>query len=100
MTNTIVASKRLVEYGTKHKETPDYLGLDDILNREVTILSVQWFQGSFGRYAVMTVQDGYNQLKVRSGASLVVDALEDAEFNQAFPVLVTFIRRGRTYRFS
>ena len=100
MTETMVTQKRLVEYGKLHKEMPDFLSLDDVLGREVTVLALQWFEGSFGRYVVMTVQDGDKQVKVRTGASLVVDALEDAEFNQALPVLVTFTKRGRTYRFS
>jgi len=92
--------KRLADYGKLHKESPEYLSLDDILDHEVVVKDVEWFEGTFGKYAVMVVDDKGKEVKVRSGASLVVDALMDADFQNAFPLAVTFHKRGRTYRFS
>ena len=100
MRKQIEGVKRLVEYGQLHKESPDYLRLEDVEGRDIVILSVEWFRGDFGDYAVMTVQDGDEQIKVRTGATLVCDALEDAEKQQAFPLAVTFKRSGRTWRFA
>jgi len=92
--------KRLVDYGHLHKDAPDYNRLDDIAGRDVVIQEVDWFEGDFGAYVIMTVLDEDEPVKVRTGAKLVLDALADAEANEAFPLLVCFQRRGRTWRFA
>jgi len=91
--------KRLTDYGELHKVTPDYLTLDDIQGREVVIGSVEWFEGDYGTYVVMSCELDDEAVKVRTGAKLVLDALVDADANEAFPLLVRFTRRGRTWRF-
>lgn len=92
--------KRLVEYGTLHTQKPDYERLEDIEGRDVVITEVEWFEGDYGQYCIMTIVDGDDTSRVRTGAMLVVDALADAEANGAFPLAVRFKRRGRTWRFS
>ena len=91
--------KRLSEYGQLHKEAPDFLRLEDVAGRDIVITEVQWYEGDFGPYVVMTVVDEDETVKVRTGATLVLDALADAEANNAFPLVARFRRRGRTWRF-
>ncbi|MBU1173026.1 MAG: hypothetical protein KKD44_25980 [Proteobacteria bacterium] len=91
---------RLAQYGSLHKEKPDFDTLDDIQGHDVLVTGVEWFEGDFGQYVIMSVVDGDDEIKVRTGAMLVVDALTDAEANDAFPLAVTFKRRGRTWRFA
>ena len=91
--------KRLAQYGTLHKEKPDYDRLEDVAGHEVVITEVQWFEGDYGEYVIMTVVDGDDTIKVRTGATLIVDALTDVVAQEALPVAATFVRRGRTWRF-
>lgn len=92
--------KRLTDYGTLHKEAPDYLMVDDILRQEVVITAAEFHLGEFDRYVIMTVVLGDEEVKVRTGGKFVVDALDDVVANDAFPVRTTFVKRGRSIRFA
>ena len=88
---------RLTDYADlQGAEAP--LRLGDILDQEVTVTEVRFFQAEFGRCAIMTVIDENGEiLRVMCGGFLVVDALEHAAEANAFPLDVTFSKRERTW---
>ena len=90
--------RRLGVYGTLSKEPPDYLRIEDIEHQEVTITGVEFTRGDYGEYAMFTIATPEGERKVRSGAKLVVDALKDAQAQEAFPVVAFFKKHGRTWR--
>jgi len=72
--------------------------LGDIEGQPVTVTSVEFRDGDFGHYALMmVVKEGGEHVEVMTGASLVVDALENAEETKAFPVTAVFVKKGRTW---
>lgn len=74
------------------------LRLGDIEELPVTITGVEFRDGDFGHYALMQVVTAAGEhLEVMTGASLVVDALENAEETKAFPCEAVFVKKGRTW---
>jgi hypothetical protein len=100
MSKDVTAVVRLSVFGTKQKDAPIYKSLEDIADKEVTIISVAGLKGDFGNYVVMNIEWKGEVVQVRTGASFVVDALMDVEAQKAFPVLATFHKTGRLWRFE
>jgi hypothetical protein len=74
------------------------LRLDDIMGKTVTILDAEFKTGNFGPYAVMAVDVGDGETQhIMTSAMLVLDALENAAAENAFPVDATFKKRGRVW---
>ena len=88
---------KLLDHALKQAEGLP-LRLDDIAEMPVTIQGVRFNTGQFGVYAVMTIvkPDG-EILDVMTSAMLVIDALEHALDEEAFPAEATFNRKGRTW---
>lgn len=89
--------KRLREYARQQDEGGP-LRLEDVSGKSVVITAVKWNEGDFGQYALMaiTLPSG-ESVEVLTGATLVVDALHNAEAMAAFPCEVLFLKRGRTW---
>ncbi len=88
---------RLVDHARMQAEgTPPKIS--DILDQEVTIRGVKFLSGKFGEYALFEVIDENGEAKwIQTTGMLVIDALKHTEAEEAFPVLVTFKRKDRTY---
>jgi len=88
---------RLVDHAAKQLEgLPGRL--EDITGQEVTIKSVRWSKGNFGPYCVIEVMTAAGEvLDIMTSAMLVMDALEHAEAESAFPCAAKFERHGRTW---
>ena len=100
MSEQTVVSRRLVEYGRKHKEAPQYLHLEDVEDVELTLLGIEKFKGDFGEYVLLHAKKGEDTVTIRTGAELVVDALMDVDAQGLWPVQAVFYRTGRVWRFS
>ncbi len=88
---------RLVEHALKQAEGLP-LRIEDIQDVPVTITGVRFNSGQYGPYAVMTVvKEGGEILDVMTSAMLVLDALENATVQEAFPVEAMFTLKGRTW---
>jgi len=88
---------RLVDHAAKQAEgLPGRL--DNIEGQEVTVNSVRWSSGGFGPYCVMEIVTAEGEvLDIMTSAMLVMDALEHAEQEGAFPSPAKFVRVGRTW---
>ena len=74
------------------------LRLDDIKGKKVTVLSVEFKFGSFGPYAVMEITDENGETQhIMTSAMLILDALENAAAEGAFPIDATFKQKGRCW---
>lgn len=90
--------RRLSDHA-KLQHDGEYFHLDDILDREVEILSAVVLNGKFGKYALLEVNVGAEEpVMVRTTGFIVVDALERANEAHDFPILATFGKNGNTYR--
>jgi len=72
-----------------------YLPITAILNKEVTIHGFTVKDGKFGQFAVMDVTVDAKRVKVATGSSIVLTALQNVEEQQAFPVGATFKKDGQ-----
>ena len=88
---------RLVDHAKKQLAgLPDRL--EDIADQEVTVRNVRWLSGNYGPYCVFEIVDANGEIReIMTGAFLVMDALENADKERAFPCEVTFTRKGRTW---
>jgi hypothetical protein len=100
MSKDVTGVSRLATFGTKQKDAPKYLSLEEIADKDVTIISVAGLKGDFGNYVVMNIEVDGEVAQVRTGASFVVDALMDADAQKAFPVVAKFHKTGRLWRFE
>ena len=74
------------------------LRLDDIAGKTVTVLDAEFKTGNFGTYAVMAIDAGDGETQhVMTSAMLILDALENAAAEGAFPIDATFKKRGRCW---
>jgi len=88
---------KLVTYAEKQKAGRP-LRLEEVSGEEVTIQGVMFTEGRLGRYAVMDiVNNSGEKLQIMTGASLVLDALDNCVKAKAFPATATFRRRGRVW---
>lgn len=72
--------------------------LDDIAEQEVSVVNVRWMQGNFGPYSIIQVVDSNGETQeIMTGAFLIMDALENADKERAFPLQAKFIKKGRTW---
>jgi len=72
--------------------------LDDIAGVEVTITGAGFGNGDFGEYAMIDVVNPEGEtMNIQTSAMMVLDALRHAMEAQAFPLLATFKKRGRTW---
>jgi len=91
---------RLAQYGTIDRNAIAER-LDDIADREVTILGFRVAEGDFGEYAFVDITDESGEKHtVMTGASFVLDALKDAQAKKAFPLNARFTKKGRTWVFE
>ena len=88
---------RLVDHAHKQAEGLP-LRIQDVADQEVTITGCRFNSGQFGPYAVMTVvkADG-EALDIMTSAMLVLDALENVDREEGFPVVAQFTLKGRTW---
>ena len=91
---------KLQDYAEKQKQgVPNKL--DSIEGQPVTVNSVSFNTGRFGTYAVMQVAiNGGEVVPIMTGATLVIDALQHAYAEEAFPLEATFTRKGRVWIIS
>jgi hypothetical protein len=91
---------RLKDYSSFDDST-EVVSLEDIEEREVTIQSVQFVEGSYGKYCFMNVllPEG-NEVRVMTGGRFIIEALEKAQAEGAFPVDATFVKKGRAWLFE
>jgi len=89
--------KSLSEYATLQAET-SRARLEDIADKTVTILEVDFQEGNFGTYVVMVAVDANGEkLLIQTGAMYVLDALEHLQEAGEFPCEATFHLSGRTW---
>lgn len=88
---------RLVDYAERQAQgLPG--SLEELIGQEVTIVDVEFSEGQYGPYAVIHVPDANGEVQIyRTTGFLVIDALEHASAEEAFPCEVTFKKRGRTF---
>ena len=88
---------RLVDHAHKQAEGVP-LRLENIEGLEVTVTEVEFTSGNFGPYMTMKVVNAEGEiLDVMTGATLVLDAMENAVDVDALPCEAKFVRRGRTW---
>jgi len=72
--------------------------LEDLNEQEVTVTGVRWLSGNYGPYCVLETVDSNGEIQeVMTSAFLVMDALENADKEKAFPLTAKFVRKGRTW---
>lgn len=72
--------------------------LEGIEKQEVTINKVRWLTGNYGPYCVMEIINPEGEIQeIMTSAFLVMDALENADKEKAFPLQASFTRVGRTW---
>lgn len=88
---------RLVDHALRQAEGLP-LRLDDIEGKEVTITAVRFNSGEHGPYCCMTtVNEDGEVIEVMTSAMLVLDAMENAEKADAFPLDAKFTKPKRTW---
>jgi hypothetical protein len=87
-------SKRLSSFGGIHAGD-ETLPIDEVEGLELEIKDFTLQKGDFGVYAFIYAKDPNGQeITVRTGAKLIIAALQDAKKQDALPVLATFKKRG------
>lgn len=78
---------------TKHSQS-----LEAVEGQELTLLGFRLVDGNYGPYAFIDAKDeNGNSVIVRTGAFYVLQALEEAKNQNAFPCQAKFVRSGRTW---
>jgi hypothetical protein len=91
---------KLVNYAEKQKQGRP-LRLEEIADEQVVINGVVFTEGRLGRYAVMDIVTvSGEKAQAMSGARLVLDALDHAVEQKAFPCSAVFSKRGRVWVIS
>jgi len=74
------------------------LRLDDIVDKEVTVIDFRLATGSYGEYAFVDVAiPGKGTVPVITGATFVISALKAAKEANVLPIPAKFVKRGRTW---
>lgn len=85
---------RLASFGGIHAGS-DTVPIDDVEGLELNVKDFTIQKGDFGVYAMIYVTDPNGEdLTVRTGAKLILAALQEAKKAGALPVLATFKKRG------
>jgi hypothetical protein len=75
--------------------------LDDIAGQEVTVTGFRVAPGKYGDFAFLDVVLATGEsLLVMSGGMFVLDALIDAKNADAFPLQVSFHKKGKAWMFE
>jgi len=70
--------------------------IDIIANIQVTVHAAEIIEGAYGPLANMDVELPSGQrIVVRTGAKIILEALERAIALNEFPLLATFVKKGR-----
>lgn len=88
---------KLSEYGSINS-SKNVKKMDEVEGKPLTIEGFSTVEGDYGEYAMIKVKDAEgSEFTVMTGASLIIEALEDVKAKNAFPVDATFIKRGRAW---
>jgi hypothetical protein len=94
MSEKAAEPKRLSSFGGIHSGD-ETVPIDDVEGLELLIKDFQLQKGDFGVYAFIYATDPNGMdITVRTGAHLIVEALQDAKKQSALPVYATFKKRG------
>lgn len=86
---------RLSEY-KRFDESKQFERLDDVADREMTLLSWVYQEGNYGEYAVLSLQDEAGNLHiVATGAKVVLDTLHQVQDFPPDGLQVKFTKKGR-----
>ena len=91
---------RLSDFG-KSGNGVDWLHLEDVLNKELSIIEAEAREGEHGTYVIFVATDEAGEvLTVMTGASAVVPALLKVMQQEAFPVNDCFAKQGKRFVFA
>lgn len=91
------STKRLSSYGD-FDSFGNSISADDVEGDELTVLDVHFVTGKLGEYAFISCSnEGGDKFTVRCGGSLILEALHKVLADNAFPVAMKLIKRGRAW---
>ena len=91
---------RLAEYGTPISDLP-VISLDDVQGQELHLTEAHLVNGKYGEYVFITANNDEGEVfQIMTGGNFVVEAIKKVIDAKAFPVDVTFIKKGRAWLFQ
>jgi hypothetical protein len=89
--------KRLSSYGD-FDSFGNSVSADDVEGDELTVLDVIFVTGKMGEYAFIScANENGEKLSVRCGGFLILKALHKVLEDNAFPVVMKLVKRGRAW---
>jgi hypothetical protein len=91
---------RLADYGTPLSDLP-VQNLEDVEGQELTLTDAHLVEGKYGTYTFITANNAEGEVfQIMTGGSFVVEAIKKVIEAKAFPVEVTFVKKGRAWLFQ
>jgi len=89
--------KRVSEVLGIRKSANDTVPLTNYLDKFIIIKGYELIEGIYGQYAIIKAEYEGNEVKIRTGSSVVINKLHLLEDKNGFPVLALVVRKKRYY---